>query len=201
MLQRLTLKKTFPSILLIGGVLGLIASFVLSYDTFKVSQNGHYIPSCNLNPVLSCGTVISTAGDTIFGLPYPYYGIAAFAVLVTIGSAMLAGARFKRWYWITFQSAFTLGTIGAYLLLLRSLFKIHALCPYCLSVDVVTTTLFWYVTLYNIDQKHIRLPKGKAQQSYNWVRRHHLDLLILWFVIVTGLILKHFWYYYRNHLF
>jgi len=200
-LKKLTLKSTFPYILLIGGIIGIGASLILSYDTFKVSQNPHYIPSCNLNPVLSCGNVINTAGDTIFHIPYPYYGIAAFAVLITVGSGMLAGAKFKRWYWLTFQAALTLGIIGAYLLLIRSVYRIHALCPYCLSVDVVTTTLFWYLTLYNIDQGHIVFKKPKAKKLYAWIRRHHLDILILWFVIVIGLILKHFWYYYRNHLF
>lgn len=200
-LQSLKFQTVFPYILFIGGVIGLVASLILSYDTLQISKNAHYIPSCNLNPVLSCGNVINTAGDTIFCLPYPYYGIAAFAVIITIGSSMLAGAKFKRWYWLTFQAAFTLGTVGAYLLLLKSIFKIHSLCPYCLTVDVVVTTLFWYTTLYNIDQKHINLQKTRLKQYYAWVRRHHLDLLILWFIIIIAFILKHFWYYYRNHLF
>ena len=198
---KLSLPKVFPYLLLIGGLIGLFASLTLSYDTFKASQNAHYIPSCNLDPILNCGNVINTAGDTIFGLPYPYYGIGAFAILITVGSAMLAGAKFKRWYWLSFQAGVSFGFIGAYLLLLKSVYKIHSLCPYCLSVDVVITTLFWYVTLYNIDQKHLRLPKGKATQLAGWARRHHLDILILWFVIMIGLILKHFWYYYKNHLF
>jgi uncharacterized membrane protein len=198
--RNISLKKTFPYLLIIGGAWGLFASLILSYDTLQVSKNAHYIPSCNLNPVLSCGNVINTAGDTIFKLPYPYYGIAAFAVLASVGAAMLAGAVFKKWYWRAFQVAITLGTIGAYFLLLKSVYKIHALCPYCLSVDIVTTTLFWYVTLYNIDQKHITLKNIHAKKIYAWIRQHHLDLLILWFLIVIALILKHFWYYYGKHL-
>jgi hypothetical protein len=68
-----------------------------------------------------------------------------------------------------------------------------------MTVWVVTITCFWYVTLYNIDQKHIKLPKGKAQQVYGWIRRHHLDILVLWLLIIAGLILKHFWYYYGKN--
>jgi hypothetical protein len=67
-------------------------------------------------------------------------------------------------------------------------------------VWVVTITSFWYVTLYNIDQKHIKLPAGKLHQAYGWMRRHHLDLLVLWLLVITGLILKHFWYYYGHHV-
>ncbi len=197
---KLSLDRAFPSLLVIGGLLGLLASLMLTYDTLKVGQNAHYIPSCNLNPVLSCGNVINTAGDKILGLPYPYYGIIVFAVILNTGVVMLAGAKLKRWYWLTFQAIFTLGTIGAYLLLLKSIYKIRALCPYCLSVDVVITILFWYLTLYSIDHTIIRIKNTKAKRMYKWVRLHHLDLLIVWFLIIIALIVKHFWYYYGKHL-
>jgi len=196
----LSLVKVFPYLIVVVGLIGLFASFTLTYDTFKISQNAHYLPSCNLNPVLSCGNVINATGDKIFGLPYPYYGIAAFAVLLTVGVGMFAGAKFKRWFWMAFQIIATLGVLGAYGLLLKSIFKIHALCPYCLSVDIVTTTLLWYLTLYNIDTKVIKLNGTKAKKVYAWIRLHHLDLLILWFLIITALVIKHFWYYYGKHL-
>ncbi len=199
-LQKLSLKQAFPYILIVCGVIGIIASLILSHDTLAVSQNPHYIPACNLNPVLSCGSVINAPGDKILGLPYPYYGIGAFALLIGTGAGMLAGAVYKRWYWLTFQIFVTLGTIGAYSLLLKSIFKIHALCPFCLSVDIATTILFWYTTLYNIDNKVIVLKSEKAKAAYKWVRRHHLDLLVAWFLIAIALILKHFWYYYGKHL-
>jgi uncharacterized membrane protein len=198
--RKLGLNKVFPYMLVIAGILGLLASLILSYDTFQISKNSHYLPSCNLNPVLSCGNVINATGDKIFGLPYPYYGIAAFAVLLTVGVVMFAGASFKKWFWQTFQVVATLGLLGAYGLLLKSIFKIHALCPYCLSVDVVTTTMVWYLTLYNIDNNFINFKNPKAQKAYHWVRSHHLDLLVLWFFIVIVFILHHFWYYYGKHL-
>jgi len=163
-------------------------------------QNSKFVPTCNLNPVLSCGNVINAPGDKLLGLPYPLYGLPLFPVLIGAGVGMLAGAIYKRWYWITFQVLVTLGTIGAYYLLLKSVYQIHSLCPFCLSVDVVTTVLFWYTTLYNLDTKMISPRSAKAKVAYKWIRKHHLDLLVLWFLIVTGLLLKHFWYYYGKHL-
>jgi uncharacterized membrane protein len=197
---KLKLNSAFPYILLIGGLIGLIASLILTHDTLAIAHNSHYIPSCNLNPVLSCGNVINATGDKIFGLPYPYYGIAAFAALITVGAGMLAGSKLKRWYWIAFQTFITLGTIGAYALLFKSIYSIHALCPFCLSVDVVMTTVFWYTTLYNIDNKYIGTKKIHTANVYKWIRKHHLDLLITWFVLVIVFILHHFWYYYGKHL-
>jgi uncharacterized membrane protein len=194
------LNQTFPFIVLACGIIGLIASLILVHDTLAVSQNAHYVPSCNLNPVLSCGNVINAPGDKILGLPYPYYGIAAFSILIGSGAGMLAGAKYKKWYWLTFQVLMTIGTVGAYLLLLKSIYKIHSLCPFCLSVDVATTILFWYTTLYVFGLQDIRVRNAKLNAVYFWVRRHHLDILILWFLLVIAFILKHFWYYYGKHL-
>lgn len=197
---KFVLKQAFPYILLACGLAGLIASLILTHDTLAISHNAHYVPSCNLNPVLSCGTVINANGDKILGLPYPFYGIGVFSVLIACGGGMLAGAKYKRWYWLTFQTFVTLGTIGAYALFLKSVYSIHALCPFCLSVDVATTTLFWYTTLYNLDNKVINLKQAWAKNLYKKIRAHHLDLLIFWFIIVIAFILHHFWYYYGKHL-
>jgi hypothetical protein len=65
-------------------------------------------------------------------------------------------------------------------------------------VWVITITSFWYVTLFNIDQKNIKLP-ARLNKPYVFVRRHHLDILIIWLFIIACLILKHFWYYYGRN--
>jgi hypothetical protein len=64
-----------------------------------------------------------------------------------------------------------------------------------MAVWVVTIATFWYVTLYNIEKGHIKLSSG-LQGIGTFARKHHLDILILWFLIIGGLILHHFWYYY-----
>jgi uncharacterized membrane protein len=198
--KQLSLKSLFPYLIVVGGLLGLIASLILTHDTLAILKNPNYVPSCNLNPVLSCGDVINTPGDTILGLAYPFYGIGVFMLLIGAGVGMLAGAKYKRWYWLTFQTLMTLGVVGAYYLLIKSVYTIHALCPFCLSIDVIVTTLFWYTSLYNLDNKVIKLKNKRLNSVYSWVRKHHLDLLVLWFLIVIGLLLKHFWYYYGKHL-
>lgn len=196
----LSLAKVYPWLLVIGGLLGLIASLILVHDTLAIAANPHYIPSCNLNPVVSCGDVITFKGDSIFGLPYPVYGVAVFGMLVAIGAGALAKATYAKWYWAFMQLGVSVGIISAYYLLYKSIYDIHALCPFCLSVDVITTTIFWYTTLRNTDQgmfSKIKLRKGKG---YSFVRRHHLDILLLWFALMVVFILHHFWYYYGKHL-
>jgi uncharacterized membrane protein len=52
---KLKLNSAFPYILLIGGLIGLIASLILTHDTLAIAHNSHYIPSCNLKYIGKSG--------------------------------------------------------------------------------------------------------------------------------------------------
>jgi uncharacterized membrane protein len=196
--QNWTVKKILPYILIIGGIIGYACAFIIMLDKVRIADNPQYVPSCNLNPIISCGSVMQSKQATAFGFPNPFLGLGGFPILATVGAALLAGARFKRWFWLIVNAGTLFAAGFVHWLFFESVYRIQALCPYCIAVWVVSITTFWYVTLHNIDQGHIKLPK-RAGKGYNWVRRHHLDLLVLWFLIITALILKHFWYYYGHN--
>lgn len=191
-----SIKKALPYILIICGLIGLYCAFVLSQDKIRLIENPNTHLSCSLDPIISCGNVITSKQGHAFGFPNPFLGLAGYAAMATIGIVLLAGATLKRWFWLTLEAGtlFALGFI--HWLFYQTVYRIGALCLYCMAVWVITITSFWYTTLYNIDAGHLRWPKAKFPRAYAWVRRHHLDLLILWFLIIAGLILKHFWYYY-----
>jgi uncharacterized membrane protein len=196
--RKWTLKQTLPYILIIGGLVGVICAFALSQDKLTLAANPNAHLGCSLNPVVSCGTTLKSAQGEAFGFPNPFLGLAAYAGVLTIGLVMTAGARFNRWFWLLVQAGLLFAVGFLAWLFWQSLYSLHILCPYCLGVDAVTIPMFWYVTLYNIDQKNIRLPK-KARKAYGWVRRHHLDLLVLSYLLLIFWILKHFWYYYGRY--
>lgn len=198
-LKNPTLKKALPWIMVVAGIVGIYCAFVLSQDKLRLIENPNLRLDCSLNPVVACGSVIKSAQGHAFGFPNPFLGLAGYAAVLTIGVAILAGAKFKRWFWLAIEAGLVLAFAFLAWLLLQSLYDIHALCPYCLGVDAVTIPLLWYVTLYNIDQKNIRLPKGRAQKVYGWIRRHHVDLLVLFFFLIIVWILHHFWYYYGRY--
>lgn len=190
--------KILPYILLIGGVLGLIFSAVLTYDHNKIAQNPNYVPSCNLNPIVACGSVIKSKQAEAFNFPNPYVGLVAFPVVATTGMALLAGAKLKRWYWLGLEAGTVFGIGFVHWLFFETVYRIHALCPYCIGVWIVTITTFWYVTLYNLQASNIRFGQ-KSKSLTDFLVRHHLDILILWFLVITALTLKHFWYYYGHY--
>lgn len=192
-------SRALPIILIIFGLIGLIMSFVLVYEEMKLAANPAYVPSCNLNPIISCGSVMKSEQSHIFGFSNPIIGLAAFPVLVTSGVVLLSGVKLKRWYWLGLEGGAILGLLMIHWLFFETVYRIHALCPYCIGAWIATITSFWYITLYNLNSDNIKVP-GKLKTLANFLSRHHLDILILWFLIIAGLILKHFWYYYGRRL-
>lgn len=132
-----------------------------------------------------------------FGFANSLLGIAGFAVVSTIGMAMLAGAKFKRWFWRGLEIGALFGVGFIHWLMFQSIYQIGALCPYCMVVWSVTIPIFWYVTLYNLQEGHLPTPT-KLRPVVNFVQRHHADILIVWYLIIIGLILNHFWYYWSS---
>lgn len=196
---KLSLTKSLPYILTIAGMIGTYCSFVLSQDKVRLLENPSTNLSCSLDPILACGNVIASNQAHAFGFPNPFLGLAGFAAVATIGITLLAGATFKRWFWLAINGGLLFAIGFVHWLFVQSVYSIKNLCIYCMVVWAVTITSFWYVTLYNIDSKNIILPKGKAERVYGWVRKHHLDILVLWFLVIAGLILNHFWYYYGRN--
>jgi uncharacterized membrane protein len=95
-----TLKQVYPYILLVGGFIGVLSAAILTYEKIEVLKHPAKQLACDLNPVVACGSVINTHQAAAFGFPNPFLGMIGFAIVATTGAAMLAGAKFKRWYWL-----------------------------------------------------------------------------------------------------
>jgi uncharacterized membrane protein len=199
--RSLTLAGALPWILVIGGAVGLLASGIITYDKIQILQNPAFRPGCDLNPIVSCGSVMDSEQASAFGFPNTFIGLAGFAAILTSGVVLLAGAagKLKRWYWLGLELGLLFGVAFVHWLFYQSVYNIGALCPYCMVVWVATITMFWYSTLYCIQAGHIRL-KGWPQKAATFARRHHIDILIFWLLVIAALILKHFWYYYGDKI-
>jgi uncharacterized membrane protein len=194
-LFRSTLPQVLPWLLIIGSAIGLIAAFIIMFEKLELLQNATYQPSCDLNPIISCGSVMKSAQSHIFGFPNPIIGLIAFPVVITTGVVMLTGVKLKRWYMLGLQLGTVFGLAFVHWLFFQSVYRIGALCPYCIAAWIVTITMFWYTLLYNIRAKHIVLPKQFKRWS-DFMQKHHFDILLVWLLIIFVLIMQHFWYYY-----
>src|SRR3546814_955690 len=130
------------------------SSDLLLIEKIALLEDPTYVPSCSINPILRCGSVMSTEQAEVFGFPNPIIGVAGFAIVTTVGVALLAGARLPRWFWWGLQAGTTFGVVFIPWLMFQSLYRIYPLCPYCMVVWAVTIPLFWYTTLHNRSEEH-----------------------------------------------
>jgi len=191
------IARRLPALLLGGGLIGLLAAFTLSVEKVELLMNPAFEPSCNINPILSCGSVMITPQAGVFGFPNPFLGILGFAAISTVGAALLAGATFKRWFWVCLNIGLFLAVIFIHWLMFQTLYRINALCPYCMVVWTVTIPMFWYTLLYSLKQGFISTPKA-LKRLVSFAQRHHADILIVWYLLIIGAILNRFWYYWST---
>jgi uncharacterized membrane protein len=192
-----TLAKILPWMLLIGGVIGVLSSAVLGVEYINSLKNPGVGAFCDLNPIFSCSSVSASDQASAFGLHNNIIGLAGYGAVTAIGAALLAGAAFRRWFWQLLNTGLLLSVAFLTWLQFETLYRIGALCLFCMIIWAVTIPMFWYTLLHSLREGHLKTPKSLAG-VVAFVQRHHADILILWFLIIIGLILKRFWYYWQT---
>lgn len=178
---------------LVAGVAGLAAALALTIEKIDLLIDPNYVPTCSLNPVISCGSVMSTSQAAVFGFPNSLIGIVAFTVVLVSGLLAVSNVALPRWYWAGLAAGSLLGSIFVQWLIFQSLYRIGALCPYCMVVWSVTIPLFVVTASVALQ------PLG----SHRWARELHRwrwSLVALWGAAVILLIGERFWYYWSTLL-
>lgn len=192
-------ERRLAWLLVIAGLVGFAAAFTLLVEKIALIEDPSYVPSCSINPILSCGSIMRTEQAEAFGFPNPIIGVAGFAIVTTTGMAILAGATLRRWFWLGLQVGTTFGVGFIHWLVFQSLYRIDALCLYCMVVWVVTIALFWYTTLHNARAGHLRLP-GPSRRVARLAGEYHGVVLTAWYLAIVALIANRFWDYWSGLL-
>ncbi|ANZ19818.1 vitamin K epoxide reductase family protein [Streptomyces noursei] len=188
--------RAFALLLVITGALGGLAAWVITLDKFELLKDPNFKPACSLNPIISCGSVMQSKQAEVFGFPNPMAGLVGFGVVVAIGMALLAGARFRRWYWLGLNVGTLLAAVFCMWLMTQSLYDINALCLWCTLTWCVTVLMFWYTTVHNLKHGIIPAPRGlrDAVLEFHWV------VPVLWYGVIALLILTRWWSYWSSLL-
>ena len=180
--------------ILLAGVLGLIASATLTVEKIEILINPAYVPSCNLNPVVACGSVMTTPQASAFGFPNSLIGIAAFAVVTVTGVLTVAKVPLPRWYWVGMTIGTLLGAVFVHWLIVQSLYRIGALCPYCMVVWVVTISLLVVVASIAFRPAGDGTGGVVVRELHRW----RWSIATIWFTAVFLLIVVRFWDYWST---
>ncbi|MFB2583612.1 vitamin K epoxide reductase family protein [Herbiconiux liukaitaii] len=150
-------------LLIVGGIAGWYAAFDLTLEKIQTLINPDYVPTCNISPLVTCGPNMASEQGSVFGFPNPVIGVAAFVVPILIGFAILAGARFAKWFWVLFNLGLAGGMVFVCWLIGQSIFVLGTLCPYCMVVWAAMIPMFLYVTAFNLKQGHFGNGRGSRE--------------------------------------
>lgn len=181
----------------IGAIAGGLASFVLSIDEVKLAENPHFVPSCNINPIVACGSVMKSTEAHAFGFPNPFLGVFGFGVMVTVGMILLAGVRLPKWFLAGAAVGTTAGAVFIHWLAFHTLYRIGALCPWCMVVWAVTMPMAVWFVLAAL----AAVTKGGPRRFVVGLFRWRFTLMVLWYLMILLAILTRFWSYWSTHLF
>lgn len=181
---------------LIAGVIGLVASMALTIEKFKILLDPHYVPPCNVNPIVSCGSVMTTPQASLLGFPNPLLGIIGFTVVTVTGVLAVAKVPLPQWYWIGLTVGTLIGATLVHWLIFQSLYRIGALCPYCMVVWAVTIPLLVVLVSIVFRPTLERGDSAIARVLYQW----RWSIVTLWFTAVFLLIMVRFWDYWSTLL-
>ncbi|MFD5597309.1 vitamin K epoxide reductase family protein [Streptomyces griseorubiginosus] len=189
-------SRAFAWLLIVSGGLGALASFVITIDKFQLLQDPQFSPSCNLSPILSCASVMKSAQASVFGFPNPLLGLLAYPVVIAVGFALLAGARFRRWFWLGLNAGTLLGAGFCMWLMTQALYQIGALCLWCCLAWGVTIAAFWYTTVHNVRHGIVRAPREVVAGMLEF----HWAVPVTWYLAIVMLIATRWWEYWQTLL-
>lgn len=133
----------FAALSIVLGIIGWFASFELLTEFIKTLKTPEYKPNCNISVLITCQDNMYSWQGSLLGFSNTIIGVTCFVAPIAVGVALLAGARFKPWFWRLYQAGLFLAWIFISWLAYHSIFSLGVLCPWCMVVWSVTIPLWW----------------------------------------------------------
>lgn len=176
--------------MLIGAVVSLTAAFILSVEAVQLAADPDVVLGCSINAVIDCATVAKTTWAELFGFPNAFIGLISESVVITVAVAGLSGVKFPRQFMFAAQIGYSMGFLFALFLTSISVFVIGTMCPWCLTVTLATTLVFFSITRYNIREENLYLSKKHSAFLKKMIEKDYDKLLLaITIVIIVAIII------------
>jgi hypothetical protein len=99
-------------------------------------------------------------------------GLAGWVAPIVVGMAILAGARFARWFWWLFAAGMTFAFGFVLWLISQSIYVLGTLCPWCMVTWAVTIPTFYAVLLHLVRSGLVPAPapiRRGAETLMGWM--------------------------------
>lgn len=150
--------------LVAAGVIGWIAAFALTVEKFHaLADPDAGKAGCDFSIVVQCTANLDSWQGSVFGFPNPILGLTGWVAPIVVGMAVLAGARFARWFWWLFAAGVTFAFGFVIWLISQSVYVLGTLCPWCMVTWLVTIPTFYAVWVHLLRSGVITdAPRAKA---------------------------------------
>ena len=179
-------NRTSALTMLIAGILGFAASFILTIDKFKVLKDSGFTPSCNINATLNCKSVMLSKQAEVFGFPNSLIGIGTFAMMLVIAVALLMGIRFPKLFWQLVLAGTALAVLFCHWLAFQTTFEIGALCPYCMVAWFATLLVLSVALRELLEFKRESLVDEDAQLAVETIQKWMVPFHLVWAGLLIG---------------
>ncbi|WP_246299196.1 vitamin K epoxide reductase family protein [Microcella indica] len=160
----------FGIFLIVTGAVAWYAAMQLITERVALLIDPSHVLNCDVNPLVSCGTVMASPEASLFGFPNPLLGVAGLVAPIAVGVALLAGARFARWFWALFLGGVTLAWVFVMWLFGEAVYDIGALCPWCMLVWLMVIPMFWWLLTWTLSTGVLAREGGAVQRVAAAVR-------------------------------
>jgi uncharacterized membrane protein len=179
-------RRFSGAFMLFGAVSGFIASFLLTIDKIKILKDAQFNPSCNINEVLNCKSVMLSKQAEVFGFPNSLIGIGAFAIFVAVAIAMLGRVNFPKSFIDIALSGTILGVIFSHWLAYQTTFVIGALCPYCMVAWFGNFLILSSLIQSKLESKSLEVEDESARITIARVSSFVPIFHLVWLSLVIG---------------
>lgn len=134
--------------LIVASVIGWWAAFQLTVEKFELLADPDAALSCDLSAFIQCGKNLESWQGEVFGFSNPILGLTGWMAPLVVGVAVLAGARFPRWFWATFGAGILFAFGFVCWLISQSIYDLVVLCPWCMVTWAVTIPTFFATVVH-----------------------------------------------------
>lgn len=190
------LNISYPKLLIGASLVGLIASFWQAFERVQMLKNPGQELSCNISPVVECGSVLENNLAAVFGPPNAFIGVVVFSILLAFGLQRLSDGKWNnvvRNLALFFSVVIFLFSVWFFAV---SLYVIGKICIFCIFIWAVSMPIGLYGVKDYLENKS-KSKKKRFEKSLNgFLQKHHFTLLVTIYAILIVLFLLKFKEYY-----
>ncbi|MGF3055090.1 vitamin K epoxide reductase family protein [Microbacterium sp. YY-01] len=155
--------------LIVAGIIGWWAAFQLTIEKFVLLADPSSELGCDFSVLVQCGANLNSPQGAVFGFPNPIIGLTGWMAPIVVGAALLAGARFRRWFWLLFGVGMTGALAFVAWLIGQSIFVLNTLCPWCMVTWAVTIPTFFATMVHIFREGAVPISSSARRRAEKWM--------------------------------